>query len=81
MLTNLVRNAFQHGGSGEIRITLSQAQFEVTNRLEDENITHDSEQQTSFGIGLEVIDRVCQNQGWRFTHGTHGNEFSVKVVL
>ncbi|MFM2644095.1 HAMP domain-containing sensor histidine kinase [Vibrio chagasii] len=81
VLTNLVRNAFQHGGSGEIRITLSQAQFEVTNRLEDENITHDSEQQTSFGIGLELIDRVCQNQGWRFTHGTHGNEFSVKVML
>ena len=81
VLTNLVRNAFQHGGSGEIRITLSLAQFEVTNRLEDENITHDSEQQTSFGIGLELIDRVCQNQGWRFTHGTHGNEFSVKVVL
>ncbi|WP_215406672.1 sensor histidine kinase [Vibrio gigantis] len=81
VLTNLVRNAFQHGGSGEVRINLSQAQFEVTNRLEDENITHDSEQQTSFGIGLELIDRVCQNQGWRFTHGTHGNEFSVKVML
>lgn len=81
VLTNLVRNAFQHGGNGEILITLSQAQFEVTNRLEDENITHDSEQQTSFGIGLELIDRVCQNQGWRFTHGTHGNKFSVKVML
>ncbi|MGF1800769.1 HAMP domain-containing histidine kinase [Vibrio gigantis] len=81
VLTNLVRNAFQHGGSGEICITLSQAQFEVTNRLEDESITHDSEQQTSFGIGLELIDRVCQNQGWRFTHGTDGNEFSVKVML
>ncbi|WP_373960402.1 sensor histidine kinase [Vibrio gigantis] len=81
VLTNLVRNAFQHGGSGEIRIAVSQTQFDVTNRLEDENITHDPEQQTSFGIGLELIDRVCQNQGWRFTHGTHGNEFSVKVVL
>lgn len=81
VLTNLVRNAFQHGGSGDIRITLTEHQFEVTNRLEDENMANNSEQQTSFGIGLELIDRVCQNQGWRFTHETHNNEFIVKVML
>ena len=81
VLTNLVRNAFQHGGSGDINITLTEHQFEVTNRLDDENLTNDSEQQTSFGIGLELIDRVCQNQGWRFTHETHNNEFIVKVML
>lgn len=81
VITNLVRNAFQHGGNGDICITLTEHQFEVTNRLEDENLTNDSEQQTSFGIGLELIDRVCQNQGWRFTHETHNNEFIVKVML
>ncbi|PTP33173.1 sensor histidine kinase [Vibrio splendidus] len=81
VLTNLVRNAFQHGGSGDISITLSETLFEVTNRLEDENLTNDSEQQTSFGIGLELIDRVCQNQGWQFTHQVHNNEFIVKVML
>ncbi|UWZ99974.1 HAMP domain-containing sensor histidine kinase [Vibrio splendidus] len=81
VLTNLVRNAFQHGGSGDIRITLTEHQFEVTNRLEDETMTNNSEQQTSFGIGLELIDRVCQNQGWQFTHETHNNEFIVKVTL
>lgn len=81
VLTNLVRNAFQHGGSGDINITLTEHQFEVTNRLDDENLTNDSEQQTSFGIGLELIDRVCKNQGWRFTHETHNNEFIVKVML
>ncbi|UOE82472.1 HAMP domain-containing histidine kinase [Vibrio splendidus] len=81
VLTNLVRNAFQHGGSGDIRITLTEHQFEVTNRLEDENLANDSEQQTSFGIGLELIDRVCQNQGWQFTHQVHNNEFIVKVML
>ncbi|MFA0070065.1 GHKL domain-containing protein, partial [Vibrio breoganii] len=37
--------------------------------------------QTSFGIGLELIDRVCQNQGWRFTHETNNSEFIVKVML
>ncbi|WP_139684167.1 sensor histidine kinase [Vibrio tasmaniensis] len=81
VITNLVRNAFQHGGSGNIRITLTEHQFELTNRLEDENLANDSEQQTSFGIGLELIDRVCQNQGWQFTHETHNNEFIVKVTL
>ncbi|MFA0549372.1 sensor histidine kinase [Vibrio lentus] len=81
VITNLVRNAFQHGGNGDICITLTEHQFEVTNRLEDENLTNDSEQQTSFGIGLELIDRVCQNQGWRFTHETNNSEFNVKVIL
>lgn len=81
VLTNLVRNAFQHGGSGSISITLTEKQFEVINRLEDPNMANDSEQQTSFGIGLELIDRVCQNQGWQFTHETHNNEFIVKIML
>ncbi|MCC4815669.1 histidine kinase [Vibrio lentus] len=81
VITNLVRNAFQHGGNGDICITLTEHQFEVTNRLEDENLTNDSEQQTSFGIGLELIERVCQNQGWQFTHETNNSEFNVKVIL
>ena len=81
VITNLVRNAFQHGGNGDICITLTEHQFEVANRLEDESLTNDSDQQTSFGIGLELIDRVCQNQGWQFTHETHNNEFNVKVIL
>lgn len=81
VLTNLVRNAFQHGGSGDLSITLTEHQFEVTNRLEGENLANNSEQQTSFGIGLELIDRVCQNQGWQFTHETNNNEFNVKVIL
>lgn len=81
VLTNLVRNAFQHGGSGSMSITLTEKQFEVINRLEDPNMANDSEQQTSFGIGLELIDRVCQNQGWLFTHKTHNNEFIVKIML
>ncbi|MEZ8065392.1 sensor histidine kinase [Vibrio sp. FF145] len=81
VITNLVRNAFQHGGNGDICITLTEHQFEVINRLEDEKLANDSEQQTSFGIGLELIDRVCQNQGWQFTHETHNHEFIVKVML
>ena len=70
-----------HGGNGDISITLTEHQFEVSNRLEDENIANDSEQQTSFGIGLELIERICQNQGWQFTHETNNNEFNVKVIL
>ncbi|OMO35321.1 histidine kinase [Vibrio sp. 10N.261.46.E8] len=81
VLTNLVRNAFQHGGSGDINITLTANQFEVNNRLEDKHIANDSEQHTSFGIGLELIERVCQNQGWQFTHEVRSNEFIVKVML
>lgn len=81
MLTNLIRNAFQHGGSGDISITLAANQFEVSNRLEDKHMANNSDQQTSFGIGLELIDRICQNQDWQFTYETHNNEFVVKVVL
>lgn len=79
VLTNLVRNAFQHGGQGKVTMRLSEQEFEISNTSPDPNLPEDSSRDTSFGIGLELVERVCDSQGWPLTHKQHQDAFVVTV--
>ena len=79
VLTNLVRNAFQHGGQGNVAMLLSEEGFEISNTTPDPNLSDKSTRDTSFGIGLELVERVCHSQGWQLSHQQHQDKFTVCV--
>ncbi|NUW69254.1 sensor histidine kinase [Vibrio coralliilyticus] len=79
VLTNLVRNAFQHSADGIVHIELSEERITITNPIE----LSDSQQstETSFGIGLVLIEKVCRNQGWHFIHQQKDDTYLAEVDL
>ncbi len=68
LVGNLLKNALFHGGPGAIRIALTPQRLEVRNSLRDEPGT------PGFGLGCQIVRRICQHHGWSFdltlAHGT-----------
>lgn len=81
VLTNLVRNAFQHSTNGTITINITSQSVSVTNPIEPSDTERSTSNETSFGIGLILIEKVCENQGWNFIHKQQGNTYSSLVEL
>ena len=72
VITNLVRNAFQHSASGIIDIELSEIGLRITNPIKP--TTKEEEASTQgFRLGLELVQRICSKLGWlfEFNRGKH----------
>lgn len=62
LITNIVRNAFQHTGSGIVNITQTHELIRVTNSLQRPK----GDQEIGFGLGLELTSKIAQRFGWEF---------------
>ncbi|PSW17670.1 sensor histidine kinase [Photobacterium sanctipauli] len=83
VVTNLLRNAVQHTVGHVIDVSLSQRQLVIENDAEPvgEHNPADSldVNQTSFGIGLYLVEKICANRGWALTFTQTDNRFRVSV--
>ncbi|WP_086933720.1 sensor histidine kinase [Agarilytica rhodophyticola] len=80
VFSNVLRNAFQYSTDGDIEITLSQHELHICNPYAD--IAENMEKQPlvqSFGIGLELVKRICQKLSWKFKF--QKNISSVSVIV
>ncbi|KFI10387.1 histidine kinase [Vibrio sp. B183] len=63
IITNLVRNAFQHTYQGEVIIEQSGSRLVITNH----NVSQgDGEEELGFGLGLELTERLISQYGWYY---------------
>ncbi|WP_275667291.1 HAMP domain-containing sensor histidine kinase [Vibrio sp. Isolate24] len=63
VITNLVRNAFQHTYQGEVSIEQAESRLVITNR----NLSHgEREEELGFGLGLELTERLISQYGWYY---------------
>ncbi|CAH1594878.1 Histidine kinase [Vibrio jasicida] len=63
VITNLIRNAFQHSGNGEVKIK----QVGKALKIDNYNLTKDkSTQDLGFGLGLELTERLVNQYGWHY---------------
>ncbi|KKO44728.1 histidine kinase [Arsukibacterium ikkense] len=71
-VNNLVRNAFEHtlDGHGPITICIKAHELLVTNQLShaaDERRTANNASSHGYGLGLGIVQRLCERNGWSFS--------------
>ncbi|ANW25515.1 histidine kinase [Vibrio coralliilyticus] len=65
VLTNLIRNAFQHTYQGEVYITQSGCSVTITNR----NVIFEcDESDLGFGLGLELTEKLVKQCAWYYSN-------------
>lgn len=82
VLSNLLRNAFQHSSGSNIEIAASANQLKITNTNKELNTQHQSNDNTflnSFGLGLQLVQRICQKLSWQFEFNENANQVSVFI--
>ncbi|MFA0087623.1 histidine kinase dimerization/phospho-acceptor domain-containing protein [Vibrio sp. 10N.261.51.F12] len=81
IISNLVRNALQHASKGEIEIRVSPSSISISNALDEsaQDGLGQGESEVSFGIGVILIERLCQHQNWQFTHLSEQDRYLTKV--
>ena len=79
-VNNLVRNAFEHtlNGQGPIIVTVKESALLITNRAnagaENINPSDESSSTHGYGLGLGIVQRLCERHGWLFTlHADEGH--------
>jgi signal transduction histidine kinase len=77
VLTNLLRNAFQHSADGIIHVDMSAKGLEISNPVKEAIAIRDRSMATGFGLGLQLVKRICQKLDWQFNY----SETSRKVVV
>ena len=63
VITNLIRNAFQHTNHGKVVIKQIGTVLEIDNYNFSEN---EPEQELGFGLGLELTERLISQYGWYY---------------
>ncbi|WP_299772536.1 HAMP domain-containing sensor histidine kinase [uncultured Pseudoteredinibacter sp.] len=72
-INNLIRNAANHG-SKEIAICFSKSRIDISNPI-DTNVPA----RTGYGFGIEIVQRICQVEGWTFTSQNSQSRFQSSI--
>ncbi|MEZ9553029.1 sensor histidine kinase [Vibrio breoganii] len=76
VITNLIRNAFQHTYHGEVEIKQIGKELQINNY----NLTDNgSEQELGFGLGLELTERLIKRYGWHYENITLHSGMNVLI--
>lgn len=86
-LDNIIRNAFQHCDDGKVKIVTQDNCIEITNH--NPAFGHGSEhgnirntmQTGGFGLGLALVDRIANKQGWMFEFELAGEDAISRLTL
>ena len=62
VLTNLIRNAFQHTQEGEVMIRCQPDRLIIENR--DQGLAH-GDSEDSYGLGLMLSQQICERMNWQ----------------
>jgi signal transduction histidine kinase len=87
VLSNLIRNAFQHNSGGDIIISASGQNLEVINETNSNMKPVDNAPESniddtpiySFGLGLQLVQRICQKCGWQFQFSECDDQVRVSI--
>ncbi len=75
VLNNVIKNAFSYS-IGDIDIVLTGHTLTITNRHEG-NETYNA----GYGVGLVIVERICERMGWDYHPQDNGVEFCTTLVF
>ncbi|MGS0692813.1 sensor histidine kinase [Shewanella sp. 0m-8] len=75
VLNNVIKNAFSYS-VGDIEIVLTGHTLTITNRHEG-NETYNA----GYGVGLVIVERICERMGWDYLPQDNGVEFCTTLVF
>jgi len=95
VLSNLLRNAIHYTDRGHVRLVLRPGGFSVCDsgagippeqreRVFQPFVRGDRSRGDGFGLGLSLVQRICQRQGWRVSlseAASGGCEFRVELAV
>ena len=67
VLSNIIRNAFQHTWAGQVFISQHQNQVLIINRCEHFD-TNNQNDQLGFGLGLRLTEELCEKLGCDYSN-------------
>ena len=72
VISNLIRNAFEHSFEGKIIINISKQFFSIQDsgcgiKKPEQLIQRGISNRESFGLGLDIVTQIAQQKGWNFT--------------
>ena len=78
VFANLLRNACQFSQEGEIEIRMNAESLVIRNPYEKTKESNSEYQ--SFGLGLQLVSRICDKVGWQFNFEESEGEVEVMVT-
>jgi signal transduction histidine kinase len=89
-VNNLVRNAFEHtlAGQGPITILIKEHELLVTNQVStsvtNQESAHERHTPTEasfhgYGLGLGIVQRLCERNGWSFSWHADGERVATRL--
>ncbi|MEO9509431.1 MAG: HAMP domain-containing sensor histidine kinase, partial [Nonlabens ulvanivorans] len=71
VLSNLIRNAFEHTVKGTVKVEVYNGEVCITNSIsgfnEGFNSTNIEQKYDGFGIGLDIVNKVVKQQDWQLS--------------
>jgi signal transduction histidine kinase len=78
VVSNLIRNAFQHSGKGIVDIDITSSKLTVVNPASDQVGT---DKELGFGLGLQLVERICNKLSWGFIYKANEKKVDVTVFI
>lgn len=68
VIANLIRNAFQYTHTGVIELHIGAGEITIrnSNATDVDNQVTDTAEDYGFGLGLQLVERICARLGWAF---------------
>lgn len=79
LLSNLIRNAFQHSTSGSITITQSDDQVKITNTHDAIGTDNMTNNDVGFGLGLKLCQKLVDRFNWSLSMENNQSQHSVSI--
>lgn len=76
VLSNLVRNAYQHTQQGNVHISLSGSRVTIINSNEESN---SQQAELGYGLGLQLSEKIIKHQGWFYEIKNSEDHYRVTV--
>lgn len=88
VITNLLTNAIRHSDTAQINLQLQANHITITNQIQPNHqqtsqaqLGYEKGYEQGYGLGLIIVERICQQQNWQFSHQKTATEYRADVVF